>query len=80
MIAQEVNRRMTHNQMPPQGFHYGQGQPYLGNQMMGHYNPMAMGQGNNLNMQLGDQFMPTEDLPMFEVDVKGVENYGGKNK
>ena len=94
MIAQEVNRRMTQNQPP--GYHYGGGQNYMGNPMMGHYNgPMGMtpsnqmGQGNfnpqmevnnNLNMQIGDQFLPTEELPMFEVDVKGVENYGEKKK
>lgn len=47
--------------------------------------PLPMGnqgasQNNNLNMKMDDAFLPTEDLPIFEVSMQKVERYGGKFK
>jgi hypothetical protein len=93
MIAQEVNRRTTFNMthQPPNGQMYFYGnQPGMGNpQMINRYGPpptnapMPTGNANplpenNLNMNIGDQFLPTEDLPIFEVSMQKIENYGGK--
>ena len=95
LIAQEVNRRTTLNPMqvpthqPP--IYYNPQRPQsMGNlNMTPQYPPMGQyphpipQQGmnrNNLNMQINDAFMPTEDLPMFEVNVNGVEEYGNKKK
>ena len=96
MIAQEMQRRMTHGQMmypaqmaPRQTYpgHQPHGQPpfMANNQPMTPYGmPMGAPRNdmtqNNLNMQLGPQFLPTEEVPMFEVDIKGAENYGAKQK
>ena len=35
---------------------------------------------NDLNMKIDDAFLPSEDLPIFEVSMQKVEKYGDKIK
>lgn len=80
--AQPVNHRMNANPMlPPIGLHPTPGNnqlpPPVHSPMTSPF-PPPLPEGNNLKMKVDDAFLPTEDIPIFEVSMQKVKKYDEK--